>query len=124
MKAGKILTLAAALAILSAGQALAENWIPVGCDGGDALYYDADSVRRQGSLLAVIGREVEKDGEKEDRYLLFQTEKGMYNEGKVIEYDRQGKIKSVKAHGDHDTRWRTVEPGSEEDRLLDAIKNL
>ncbi|MDY6084084.1 MAG: hypothetical protein SPI25_02365 [Dialister sp.] len=124
MKAGKAVALAAALAIFSAGSALAENWLHVGYDGSDAIYYDADSVNRQGSLISVIGREVEKDGEKEDRYLLFQTDKGMYTEGKVIEYDHQGQVKGIKDRRHHEKRWRNVKPDSEEELILQAIKSL
>lgn len=124
MKAGKAVALAAALTVFSAGSALAENWIYVGYDGSDAIYYDADSVNRQGPLISVIGREVEKDGEKEDRHLLFRADKGVYTEDRVIEYDHRGQVKEIKDRRHHEKRWRNVKPGSEEELILQAIKNL
>lgn len=124
MKKLKALALAGALALFAAGSAYAENWVHLGYDGNDALYYDADSVSRQGPLTAVVGREVEKDGEKEDHYFLFQTEKNMYTESKVVEYDRQGNVKEIKTRNRDNAPWRPVRPGSEEELLLEAVKHL
>lgn len=53
----KLLTSAAlALALTAAGMtSYAVNWVYLGQDGNDRIYYDTSSVSRQGNLVAVTG---------------------------------------------------------------------
>lgn len=52
------------------------NWVYLGQDGNDRIYYDTDSVSRQGNLVAVTMQEREMDDEVEEyNYLLTPTGK-------------------------------------------------
>ena len=63
----KLLTSAAlALTLSAAGMtSYAVNWVCLGQDGNDRIYYDTSSVSRQGNLVAVTMQEREADGEAE-----------------------------------------------------------
>lgn len=72
----KLLTSAAlALTLTAAGMtSYAVNWVYLGQDGNDRIYYDTSSVSRQGNLVAVTLQEREADGEVEEyNYLLIPT---------------------------------------------------
>lgn len=71
----KLLTSAAlALTLTAAGMtSYAINWVYLGQDGNDRIYYDTDSVSRQGNLVAVTMQEREMDDEVEEYNYLFDT---------------------------------------------------
>lgn len=72
----KLLTSAAlALTLTAAGMtSYAVNWVYLGQDGNDRIYYDTASISRQGNLVAVTMQEREADGEAEEyNYLLIPT---------------------------------------------------
>ena len=87
----KLLTSAAlALALTAAGMtSYAVNWVYLGQDGNDRIYYDTSSVSRQGNLVAVTMQEREADGEAEEYNYLFDTHRKKYTLASKIEYDRE-----------------------------------
>lgn len=74
----------------------AVNWVYLGQDGNDRIYYDTSSVSRQGNLVAVTMQEREADGEAEEYNYLFDTHRKKYTLASKIEYDRNGNVKKLK----------------------------
>lgn len=72
------------------------NWVYLGQDGNDRIYYDTDSVSRQGNLVAVTMQEREMDDEVEEYNYLFDTHRKKYTLASKIEYDRNGNVKKLK----------------------------
>ena len=115
----KLLTSAAlALTLTAAGMtSYAVNWVYLGQDGNDRIYYDTASISRQGNLVAVTMQEREADGEAEEYNYLFDTHRKKYTLASKIEYDRNGNV------NESDFGWKKVKENSEEELLYKQIVN-
>lgn len=121
----KLLTSAAlALTLTAAGMtSYAVNWVYLGQDGNDRIYYDTSSVSRQGNLVAVTMQEREADGEAEEYNYLFDTHRKKYTLASKIEYDRNGNVKKIETFHESDFGWKKVKENSEEELLYKQIVN-
>lgn len=121
----KLLTSAAlALTLSAAGMtSYAVNWVCLGQDGNDRIYYDTSSVSRQGNLVAVTMQEREADGEAEEYNYLFDTHRKKYTLASKIEYDRNGNVKKIETFNESDFGWKKVKENSEEEMLYKQIMN-
>ena len=104
----KLLTSAAlALTLTAAGMtSYAVNWVYLGQDGNDRIYYDTSSVSRQGNLVAVTMQEREADGEAEEYNYLFDTHRKKYTLASKIEYDRNGNVKKIETFHESNFGWK------------------
>lgn len=102
-----LISAALALTLIAAGMtSYAVNWIYLGQDGNDRIYYDTSSVSRQGNLVAVTMQEREADGEAEEYNYLFDTHRKKYTLASKIEYDRNGNVKKIETFHESDFGWK------------------
>ncbi|MFR6111910.1 MAG: surface-adhesin E family protein [Dialister invisus] len=101
----------------------AVNWVYLGQDGNDRIYYDTASISRQGNLVAVTMQEREADGEAEEYNYLFDTHRKKYTLASKIEYDRNGNVKKIETFHESDFGWKKVKENSEEELLYKQIVN-
>ena len=99
------------------------NWFYLVQDVHDRIYYDTDSVSRQGNLVAVTMQEREMDGEVEEYNYLFDTHRKKYTLASKIEYDRNGNVKKIETFHESDFGWKKVKENSEEELLYKQIVN-
>jgi len=119
----KLLTSAAFVLALSgaAFTAQAANWVYLGQDKDDSIYYDAESLVRDGHRLSVTVQEREDDGDVDEYKYIFDTKGNRYTLTAKTEYDRFSQIKESEVHHDAAYRWKPVRENSDEEFILKGI---